>query len=83
MRRMQPAKVKGLQLRIAKGPSRESRTAETSTTRILRLVSGHMFFVTSMRGALAVGMEAFCDRVVVSDVPGSLTANGFAQRLAW
>jgi hypothetical protein len=41
------------------------------------------FFVTSMRGAIAIGFEDFCDRMVVSDIPDLLTSDSFALRLAW
>jgi hypothetical protein len=41
------------------------------------------FFVTSMRGAIAVGIEDFCDKVVVSELPDYLGAEGFALRLVW
>lgn len=41
------------------------------------------FFVTSMRGAIAVGIEPFCDRVVVTEVAGMTTDDGFALRIAW
>lgn len=41
------------------------------------------FFVTSMRGALAIGLEPFCDKLVVSDVPELASEEGFAVRMAW
>jgi hypothetical protein len=41
------------------------------------------FFVTSMRGAIAVGIEPFCERVLVTEVAGHTTADGFALRVAW
>jgi hypothetical protein len=41
------------------------------------------FFVTSMRGAIAVGLEDFCERVVVNEVPELLTDDTFALRVAW
>lgn len=41
------------------------------------------FFVTSMRGAIAVGMEDFCERVLVTDLPAQVTAESFALRVAW
>ncbi len=41
------------------------------------------FFVTSMRGAIAVGVEPFCDRALVTEVPGHTTADEFALRIAW
>jgi len=41
------------------------------------------FFVTSMRGAIAIGLEAFCDRIVVNEIPDLLTAESFALRLVW
>jgi hypothetical protein len=41
------------------------------------------FFVTSMRGAVAVGVEALCDRVLVSELPGYAEEDGFALRVVW
>ena len=41
------------------------------------------FFVTSMRGAIAVGIEPFCKRLVVSELATYTTSDGFALRLAW
>jgi hypothetical protein len=41
------------------------------------------FFVTSMRGAIAVGLEDFCDRIVVNDLPDRLASDSFALRLVW
>lgn len=41
------------------------------------------FFVTSMRGAIAVGIEPFCERAIVTEVAGQTTAEGFALRVAW
>ena len=41
------------------------------------------FFVTSMRGAIAVGLEDFCERVIVNEVPELLTEDSFALRVAW
>lgn len=41
------------------------------------------FFVTSMRGAVAVGIEAFADRILVVDLPALLTPDSFALRLVW
>jgi hypothetical protein len=41
------------------------------------------FFVTSMRGAIAVGIEPFCERVVVTEVAGQTNDDGFALRVAW
>lgn len=41
------------------------------------------FFVTSMRGAIAVGMEDFCERILIVDLPELLTPDGFALRLVW
>lgn len=41
------------------------------------------FFVTSMRGAIAAGVDAFCERLVVSEIPEQTTPEGFALRLAW
>ncbi len=46
-------------------------------------LAGSPFFVTSMRGAIGAGMEAFCARPILSDVPGSVTADGFAMKLTW
>lgn len=40
-------------------------------------------FMTSMRGAIAVGIEPFCERLVVSEVPEQSTLDGFALRLMW
>jgi hypothetical protein len=41
------------------------------------------FFVTSMRGAIAVGLEDFCERIVVTEIPELHTADSFALRLVW
>jgi hypothetical protein len=41
------------------------------------------FFVTSMRGAIAVGLEHFCERVVVTELADQTTKNGFALRAMW
>lgn len=41
------------------------------------------FFTTSMRGAIAAGIEPFCARVAVNDVPEQATENGFALRVTW
>ncbi|MBS2013879.1 MAG: hypothetical protein JST00_13400 [Deltaproteobacteria bacterium] len=41
------------------------------------------FFVTSMRGAVAIGLEPFCDKLVTSDVPELASDEGFAIRMAW
>lgn len=41
------------------------------------------FFVTSMRGAIAVGAEAFADRVIISEMPEMTTSEGFALRVKW
>lgn len=41
------------------------------------------FFVTSMRGAIAIGMEDFCERVLIVDMPELLTADSFALRVVW
>jgi hypothetical protein len=41
------------------------------------------FFVTSMRGAIAVGLEDFAERVLVVDLPELLTPDSFALRLVW
>jgi hypothetical protein len=41
------------------------------------------FFVTSMRGAIAVGLEPFCSRVNVVDLPEQATKDGFALRATW
>jgi hypothetical protein len=36
-----------------------------------------------MRGAIAVGIEPFCARLVVNDVPDQATNDGFALRITW
>lgn len=41
------------------------------------------FFVTSMRGAIAVGAEPFAERVVISEIPEMTTPDGFALRVKW
>jgi hypothetical protein len=41
------------------------------------------FFVTSMRGALDAGIEGFCRRAIITDVPELWSPDGFAVRLAW
>jgi hypothetical protein len=41
------------------------------------------FFRTSMRGAIAVGIEPFCDRVVVNEIAHQNSPDGFALRLSW
>ena len=41
------------------------------------------FFVTSMRGAIAVGAEPFAERVVISEIPEMTTPDGFALRVMW
>jgi len=41
------------------------------------------FFVTSMRGAIAAGIEPFCGRLVVNDLPDQAIDDGFAFRLTW
>jgi hypothetical protein len=41
------------------------------------------FFVTSMRGAIAFGIESFCDRVVVTELPDYTTSDAFALRAVW
>jgi len=41
------------------------------------------FFVTSMRGAIAVGLEALCERVFVSELPEHAASDGFALRVVW
>jgi hypothetical protein len=41
------------------------------------------FFTTSMRGAIAAGIEPFCGRLVVNDVPDLATDDSFALRLTW
>lgn len=40
-------------------------------------------FVTSMRGAVGVGLEDFCARVLVTEVPELLGPEGFALRVVW
>lgn len=41
------------------------------------------FFVTSMRGAIAVGAEPFAERVVISEIAEMTTNDGFALRVMW
>jgi hypothetical protein len=41
------------------------------------------FFVTSMRGAIAVGIEPLCDRVLVTELPEHGGSDGFALRVSW
>ena len=41
------------------------------------------FFVTSMRGAIAIGAEPFAERVVISEIPEMTTTEGFALRVKW
>jgi hypothetical protein len=41
------------------------------------------FFVTSMRGAIAIGAEPFAERVVISEIPEMTTEEGFALRIMW
>ncbi len=41
------------------------------------------FFVTSMRGAIAIGLEDFCERMLVNELPDLLTPDTFALRLMW
>lgn len=41
------------------------------------------FFVTSMRGALAIGAEPFAGKVVISEIPEMTTQDGFALRVMW
>jgi len=40
-------------------------------------------FVTSMRGALAIGAEPFADKVVISEITEMTTPEGFALRVMW
>jgi hypothetical protein len=41
------------------------------------------FFVTSMRGAIAVGAEPFAGRVVITEIPEMTTSDAFALRVMW
>ena len=41
------------------------------------------FFMTSMRGAMAAGIEPFCDRLVVTEIPEYATPDSFALRMMW
>lgn len=41
------------------------------------------FFVTSMRGAIAIGAEPFAGRVVISEIPEMTTSDSFALRIMW
>jgi len=41
------------------------------------------FFVTSMRGAIAVGLEPFCEKLVISEIPEHTTKDFFALRVMW
>ncbi len=41
------------------------------------------FFVTSMRGAIAAGIEPFCERLVVTESPEHSTTEQFALRVMW
>ena len=41
------------------------------------------FFVTSMRGAIAAGIEPFCERLVVTDSPEHTIGDQFALRVMW
>jgi hypothetical protein len=41
------------------------------------------FFVTSMRGAIAVGLDPFCEKLVISEIPELTTKDFFALRVMW
>jgi hypothetical protein len=41
------------------------------------------FFITSMRGAIAIGAEPFAERVVITEIPDMTTSDGFALRVMW
>ena len=41
------------------------------------------FFTTSMRGAIAAGIEPFCERLVVTESPDQTTPDQFALRVMW
>lgn len=41
------------------------------------------FFITSMRGAIAAGIEPFCGRLVVNDLPDLTIDDCFALRITW
>ena len=41
------------------------------------------FFVTSMRGAIAIGAEPFAERVVISEISEMTTPDSFALRVMW
>jgi hypothetical protein len=41
------------------------------------------FFLTSMRGAIAAGIEPFCERLVVAESPEHTTPDQFALRVLW
>jgi hypothetical protein len=41
------------------------------------------FFTISMRGAIAAGVEPFCDRAFVSELPEFATPDSFALRVRW
>ncbi|MEJ7731518.1 MAG: hypothetical protein WKG00_20185 [Polyangiaceae bacterium] len=41
------------------------------------------FFTTSMRGAIAVGIEPLCERVLVTELPEHSGPDGFALRVSW
>jgi hypothetical protein len=41
------------------------------------------FFVTSMRGAIAAGLEMFAERLLVTELPDHLSPDGFALRISW
>ncbi|CAN5923092.1 hypothetical protein BH11MYX4_BH11MYX4_18310 [soil metagenome] len=69
-------------------------TPAVDAVRGLVFLSGHLefwrvplarspFFVTSMRGAIAAGIEPFCGRLVVNDLPDLATDDGFALRITW
>jgi hypothetical protein len=41
------------------------------------------FFITSMRGAIAVGAEPFAERIVITEIPDMTSGDGFALRVMW
>lgn len=41
------------------------------------------FFTTSMRGAIAIGLEPLCDRVLVTELPELAETDGFSLRVSW
>lgn len=41
------------------------------------------FFVTTMRGVVSAGLEPFCSRINVVELPARTTDDGFALRVSW